>query len=316
MNKQLFSCDLLLLFFMFLLVTSYAHALPPEGISQKPPITATVGFSLTSLYDINLVQKSFKFSGYLWWHVTPPTPAYIPYERTDVINAKEYTLKPHHIPDAKPNYYEAKINANVSQEWELRQFPFDSQELQIKLEDNGYDASRLIYKVDHEYSRVNPDLKLDDWKVMGYSIAVHMDNSYSEVHIAVKIKRLNSGWLFFYLFIGTFVGALLCILSFFMRLDSDIRFSLFLGAIFAVVTNQHILYDVLPRTSYLTLSDKIQIATFILLIFTIITHVILKKLAERRRIKLGRYLNSRIGFTLFFSYCSFVTFVVHHAIVS
>lgn len=302
--------------FTSLLLATPVHALPPEGASQKPPITATVGFSLTSLYDISLVQKSFKFSGYIWWHVTPQTSAYIPFDRTDVINAKEYSIKPHHIYDAKPNYYEAKINGNVSQEWALRHFPFDSQLLQIRLEDNGYDASRLLYKIDHQYSRVNPSLMLDDWKVMGYSMTSYLDDSYSEVRITVKIKRLNSGWLFFYLFIGAFVGALLCILGFFMRLDSDVRFSLFLGAIFAVVTNQHILYDVLPRTSYLTLSDKIQIATFILLIFTIITHVILRKLAERKRVKLGRYLNSRIGVILFFSYCSFVVFAVHHAIVS
>lgn len=306
----------LLLFFVSLLITSNANALPPEGISKKPPITAAMGFSFTNLYDISMPQKSFKFSGYIWWYVTPLTSTYVPYDRTDVINAKEYSIKPHHIYDAEPNYYEAKINANVSQEWELRQFPFDSQELHINFEDNGYDASRLLYTVDREHSRINPYLKLDDWKVMGDSISTHLDSGYSEVRITIKIKRLNSGWLFFHLFIGTFVGVLLCLLGFFMRLDSDIRFSLFLGAIFAVVTNQHILYEVLPRTSYLTLSDKIQIATFILLIFTIIIHVILKKLAERRRAKFGHYLNKRMGIALFLSYCSFVIFVVHHAIVS
>lgn len=304
-----------LLIIIFTFSAQNALAQPPIEKSKKPPIQATVGFSLTNLFDINLAQKSFKATGYIWWQVNPPTPLYLPYDRTDVVNAKESIMKRHFIYDVKHGYYEAKVIATLNQEWDLRNFPFDKQALHIDFEDEGYDASRLQYIADQS-SRVNPKLNLDDWKVISSSMVTSLDSGYSQATFTVNIERLNSAWLFFYMFIGTFMGACLCVLGFFTRLDSDIRFSLFLSSVFALVSNQYLLYNALPRTSYLTLSDKVQIATFILLVATIVLDVFLKKITERRRIKLGHYINNWIGSLICFSYISYIAYVVRVAVIS
>lgn len=318
-----------LLIFLVSIVTGNVFAQEKNTIKENATIYANTGVYLTDIYDVDLRQKSFKVSGYVWWNIQPVNTKYKLFNSTEIVNAKEVTLEKVLTYQAAPSYFQAKMTATVNKDWDLSNFPLDHQKLHIYFEDSGLDARGLQYIADTKNSGISKEFEMNDWRVLNFSIEsakkfyytnfgdikAEVPGFYSRLIVTVDIERKNSGWLFFYLFIGSFVAAALCMLAFFTRLDSDLRFSLFLGSVFAAVGNQYLFYNVVPRTSYLTLCDKVQIATFILLMLTMMAHILIRKMMEGERIKLARYTNHCAGFIMCSSYIVFIAYIVKAAML-
>lgn len=319
------------LFLLFLLSVVSGNILAQEKnvVKENAAIRANTGVYLTDIYDLDLRQKSFKLVGYIWWNVQPVSTKYKLFASTEIVNAKEAKLEKVLTYQALLGYSQAKITATVSKDWDLSHFPLDRQKLHIYFEDSGLDARGLQYIADTKNSGISKEFEMNDWRVLNFSIEsakkfyytnfgdtkAEVPGFFSRLVVTIDIERKNSSWLFFYLFIGSFVAAALCMLAFFTRLDSDLRFSLFLGSVFAAVGNQYLFYNVVPRTSYLTLCDKVQIATFILLMLTMMAHILIRKMMENERIKLARYTNHCAGFIMCGSYIVFIAYIVKAAML-
>jgi len=311
--KIILKSFLMIMAILFLSKNVFAQEKTMQAIAQ--PMVAKIGFYITDLYELNLPGESFQFVGYMWWDVNPINSTYIPYKNTDLINSQNEQMFSVLTANKKQGYFQAKVTGKVNKQWDLRRYPFDVQTLHIRFEDTGFDVRALRYIADTKNSGVSPDIVLDDWIIKGHSIytthskyqtnfgepGVLTEVPYDRLVFAIQLERKNSGYLFFYLFIGAFVSAILCILGFFTRIGSEIRFNLFLGSIFAAIGNQYILFSTLPRTTYFTLCDKIQTITYILLTLTAISNIVMKRYLKESK-KFRRNLNLAIASCLAFGY--------------
>ena len=142
----------------------------------------------------------------------------------------------------------------------------------------------MVFKPDTFGKHYDPRFTLHGWMIDSFHMAVspkayetafgdtqdypvpHSD--YSAFRVRLSIHRDAIG-LFWKLFIGMYIAFLIAYVCFYIHADSiDSRFSLSVGALFAVIGNKYIVDASLPETVTFTLVDTLHGITllFILLI--------------------------------------------------
>lgn len=269
--------------------------------------TASVGIFCTSLYDLDLANKSFNVDFWLWFNYADTSLR--PLETVEIANAKSFSYS---LPDSEEKEGKVwachKCTAVVKKEWDLRHFPFDKQRLDIRIEDALLDRSQLQYIPDSAHSDYDTGIELDEWVIKDFGI--HTDDktyrtnfgnpeldsvsTYPAVTAYFELHRNGFG-LFFKLFVGIYVAYLISLVVFFMGPENPERFGLIVGALFAGVANKYIVDSLMPRTIMLTLPDKIHNLTFSYIILHLVMTVVAHRLAAKQSGKRG-WLTDRISF--------------------
>lgn len=180
------------------------------------------------------------------------------------------------------NYLSMRIAVKTFQNFDLRKFPLDNQNITLFFEDTEEDNAALQFDPDEENTRVGKAVTLPGWEVGKAKITVNpntydtnygdisigVNNSkYSRATISVPIKRDGLGY-FFKLFGTVLLAASVAFLSFFIKpVNLDPRFGLGVGGIFAVVASNLVLSSMLPETPQVTLAEGLLLIT-IIAIFT------------------------------------------------
>ena len=263
------------------------------------PDTVKVGVFFTSVYDLNLAEKSFTADFWIWFNYR--NDSINPLESVEISNAKEFAFQ---SPDLEKlggiNWATHKCKATIKKEWNLKNFPFDKQELHLEIEDAIYDSEQLIYLADVENSKYDKNIKLDEWSIRSFKVE-QMKKSYettygnpeltgSSEYPGIKasfvLERDGIG-LFFKLFVGIFVAYLISLSVFFMGPENPERFGMIVGALFAGVANKYIVESLMPQTIMLTLPDKVHNLTFIYIIIHLMLTVFVFRLGVKEKFKLG-----------------------------
>jgi hypothetical protein len=284
--------------------------------AQTVPATASVGVYFTSLYDLDLANKSFNVDFWLWFNYSDSSLK--PLETVEIANAKSFSYS---LPDleAKDGKIWAchKCQAVIKKEWDLRHFPFDKQRLEVRIEDAILDYSQLQYIPDSVHSNYDEGIELDEWVIKGCTIrsdnksyhtnfgnpALDSVSTYPAVTAVFELHRNGFG-LFFKLFVGIYVAYVISLIVFFMGPENPERFGLIVGALFAGVANKYIVDSLMPRTIMLTLPDKIHNLTFAYIILHLVMTVVAHRFAANQSLRRG-WLTDRISFLV--SLVSFFT---------
>ncbi len=287
------------LFFLILLLTgawSRSYAQTEEVV---PPDTVKLGVFFTSVYDLNLAEKSFTADFWIWYNYT--NDSINPLESVEISNAKEFEFQSEDVEKiGNINWATHKCKATVKKEWNLQNFPFDKQELHVEIEDAIYDSEQLIYIADTANSKYDKNIRLDEWRIKKFKVEQMKKNyettygnpelegssEYPGLVASFTLERDGVG-LFFKLFIGIYVAYLISLSVFFMGPENPERFGMIVGALFAGVANKYIVESLMPQTIMLTLPDKIHNLTFIYIIFHLIITVLAYRLTVKEKIKLG-----------------------------
>jgi hypothetical protein len=263
------------------------------------PDTVKLGVFFTSIYDLNLAEKSFTADFWIWYNYK--NDSINPLESIEISNAKEFEFQSEDIEKVgMVNWATHKCKATVKKEWNLKNFPFDKQELHVEIEDAMYDIDQLVYVADVANSKFDKNIKLDEWKIRSFSVEqmrkeyettygnpeLHGTSTYPGLVASFVLERDGVG-LFFKLFVGIFVAYLISLSVFFMGPENPERFGMIVGALFAGVANKYIVESLMPQTIMLTLPDKIHNLTFIYIIFHLIITVFAFRLSVKERLKLG-----------------------------
>ncbi len=274
-------------------------ASPRFAQAQEVPDSALAGVYITSLYDLDLANKSFNVDFWLWFNYT--NDSLKPLETVEVANAKDFVFTLPDIEDQGDKIWAShKCKALIKKEWDLRHFPFDRQVLEVRIEDAILDTTSLRYFPDFKNSTYDKSINLDEWLIKGFSIrqddkkyATNFGNTqldstsvYPAITATFEIHRHGLG-LFFKLFVGIFVAYLISLAVFFMGPENPERFGLIVGALFAGFANKYIVDSIMPRTVILTLPDKIHNVTFAYIILHLIVTVIAHRFAVQDRLKIG-----------------------------
>jgi hypothetical protein len=287
--------------------------------------TCKVGIFVSAIYDLDYVHASYA-SDYWLWSLTDTNNSH-PLDNFEFPNSKNVSITHPTVERRGGIEWASELcKATVRHQWNTTNFPFDVQVLNIVVEENEKTSDKLVYVADENNSKISPWVKLDGWaapKFKASSIIRTYPTTYGDpdlsggssfpaVNFEIRLERTGVG-LFFKIFSGVYIAFAIAMMVFFFAPNSEIRYSLAVGALFAAVANKYIIDSLLPPTIGFTLVDKVHVITF----FYILGIVLFSGVAMHLH-KNGKHLHSekldRIAmWLLLVSYIAVNSFVILRA---
>lgn len=312
MKKYLFT--IMLLIFPLIVVAE----------ASKPDIV-TFGVYPVSIYDVDPANGSFSISFYAWWR--SKNKKYAPDKSIEIVNARDYTYKFGYTgPTGKEFYTFVHYYAKIHQVWNSKYFPFGRQYLTVKMEDFS-DINSVIFEPDYKESRLHSEFTLPGWEIVSLilkkSVTDYATNFgdaraprslYSRLSFIVEVKR--NGWrLYMSYFIGFFMAGILVHVMFWMSsIPYPARATIFIGSVIAFIGNKYLVDQRLPPTSVFSLADAIEIATFLVILISIIISISLELTIQDTKRKAKICVS--LGMVSLICYATYIIYYTYLAVMS
>ncbi|MFA5888205.1 MAG: hypothetical protein WC852_05855 [Candidatus Nanoarchaeia archaeon] len=189
----------------------------------------------------------------------------------------------------EPNEKFYRIQAALNSPVDLKSFPFDSQKMQIILEDKENTVDSLVYVPVEKESGIDDSIAFTGWNIDGWETEVKehyykpYDETYSQYIFNVDISRIA-----FNSFLKTFLPVffIMMVTMFSFVLDPDkitTRLGMAGSSLVAAVMFHIAISSQIPPVGYLTLADKFMVLTYFILLVTFILNVVMLELHERKQ---------------------------------
>jgi hypothetical protein len=178
------------------------------------------------------------------------------------------------------------FDADISVSYDLRRFPLDRQVIPIQIESFTWNADQMALHVRAGRIGFRDSIDIPEWRVTG--IGSQVENAaqtrdarpFSRLSIHLQIAR-ESG---FYIYKVALPLALIVILSWAVFWMKDEPFAgrtrVSLTGVLTIVAYQFAIGNTLPRVPYLTLMDKLMIASFLMIAVTVIENLLVAHYQE------------------------------------
>lgn len=205
----------------------------------------------------------------------------------------------------EPNLKFYRIQANFNSPIDLKKFPFDSQKLQIILEDKSQTTDDQIYIINQNQSGIDPSIVFTGWNLDGWNAEVveHnydiYDETYSQYVYTIDISRIM-----FNSFIKTFLPVIFIVLvtlcSFIIDPDKiTTRLAMAGSSLVAAVMFHVSITNQIPPVGYLTFADKFMLLTYFILLFTFVVNVVLFELQELKKEDVVMSIHRKLEYSIF-----------------
>jgi hypothetical protein len=267
----------------------------PTGTEDTEAIDYPIGIFITSLHDLDVTADTFGVD-YWVWSIHPPELN--PLETLEFYNAKEAHADLDQTAErGDRSWSQRKISAVVRHDWDLSNFPFDRQVLDIVLEEGAADTTALMYSADTANSGYNEDIHLEGWHITDFALEertvdyattfgdpdIFDGSSYARLVASVQLQR-ESMTGFFKLVTGVYVASAIVLLSFLMNPHHAPIFSgrmgVLVGALFATVLSMRASEAVLGTTESVSLVDKIHIVAMVYILIAALITVVVRRAYE------------------------------------
>lgn len=276
--------------------------------------TSQIGVYLKSIYDLSPSDFSFGADFYIWSNSTDSAGLF---RQLEIVNSKQLHENSF-FQDIENNKFISYENCKVqlTHNWQLRNYPFDKQELKINIEAQNPRDFMILTQERNSFQIANniniPGWTITDYYVkedlsyypsdFGYQMMNLTDRSFNKLSFTILIKRQSWG-LYFKLFSGLYVAFLVSFLAFFVRPDFvDPRFGLSIGGLFASVANKYVVDANIPATIGFSFVDVAHFLTFITILVTLVISVCSLKLYSVGNIKRSRNLDKKAATILVIVY--------------
>ena len=267
--------------------------------------TITIGVYVKSLYDFNLTDNSYKTEFWLWIKSNKTATLDSLPNQIEFINAKtspQIEAASTTSSKGKLNWYGAKYITEFQKNWDVTSFPFDKQKLKISIESGKYNSNQIIFKCDHKNSKLNDSIKykINEWTILKSRFYTDIStydttfgdpdlntkSSYPSFNFEVYLARKDPYLVLFKLITGLLVAFIISCCVFFIKpTNTDPRFGLSVGGLFAAIGNKYIIEGKVPSTNQNTLLDNIHNLTFIYILLITILSVISLYYYEKNTVK-------------------------------
>jgi hypothetical protein len=280
--------------------------------ATSSPIIVESGVYVNSLGRFDYVKKNFFINFYIWFLFSDPS--YHPEKSVEIANAEDFKQ----IFSSKDNVQgklriQSRYTATVSQDWNMKFYPFDRQILRISIEDNLLDYNQVRYIPLSKDSQLSPDVIFKGWKVEKFDLvhephlyAVNFgdkfspESTYSRLNILFELKREGSQ-IFIVYFIGYFLAVILSFLTYLIpKKFFEITITISLGSIFSGIGNKYQIGETYSEMVGISLGGILTLLTFSVILITILNTIVTHSLLihEKRNLSIGiNY--SVFGTTLF-----------------
>ncbi len=252
------------------------------GAARADPAPVTIGVYVNKIQDLSFRENRFNLDFYIWfrWKAEGLLADYKPLESFELMNGKvEDRGSVVEKKIGEWNYASARIGARISNNWELRAFPFDSHRLQVQVEDSQHVASELVFVADTTNSQLGDEIDLSGWNagefIGGVEPKVYKSNygdislptdalsAYSRYTFRVYLTRDGPGYAL-KLLTTVLAATGVAFVAFLVKpTDLDPRFGLGVGALFAVAASAFIVSSSVPDSGVMTVADYIHMIALI-----------------------------------------------------
>ena len=188
----------------------------------------------------------------------------------------------------KPNDKFYRIQASLQEQVDLRNFPFDKQKITLLIEDKEKTIDTFIFTPNEE-AGLDPAVKFVGWQIQDWqhNVTEHVydvyDETYSQYQFTITIARSTFNAVLKTL-LPVFFIVLITLFSFIIDPDKITnRLTLVTSSLVAAVMFHVNIANQLPPVGYLTFADKFMVLTYIVLLFSLATSIILLELSERQQ---------------------------------
>jgi hypothetical protein len=284
----------------------------PEGRFRSPfadpkfgePAQVRVGLLLGSVREYDIQKGTFNADLFLSLTSDKPMPSLNPV----LVNGKADVSEK--LAD-RPTFKLYRFIGTFSTDVDLRDYPFDTQELAIEIEDDnsGVDAIRLIPSQEH--TNLDVGFNVPGWetayieaRVLNHYYPDRFDNDdlyYPRYVFRLGIKRFTTSAIFT-VFVPAFVIVLISLTGLWLpREELEVRSNATVPMLAAAVLFHFALIQQLPATGYLTRADKLMLSVYVILGFHMLISwlwfVFDEKHTERIKM-LGKWLGVPITFAI------------------
>ena len=261
----------------------------PMGVVPGTAEVVTVGAYMVNIYGIDFRSDTCCITAYVWFKWTGETD---PTTTLEFANAVEdwqlkttaiYT-KPKTLPDGT-KYQEMRVNGRFFQPYDLRQYPLDSQQIALYLEDSRRTVNEAVYLADTKNAGVDASMKIPGWTVSGLtsqtfihdyqtdfgdSSAGPLSTQFTSLVYSVEIER-DISYFYWKLLFPLVIVLLTNWLALLLRPHwIDLRTGMPATALLTLVFLQVAYSSGLPETAYLVLMDKIYVLAYAMIIVTLL----------------------------------------------
>lgn len=318
-----------LLCFIFLSLISLALTAEEIEYKSENRIEIPVGIYITSLYALDIPEKKFTVSAWIW---STYDPARLPedyrfYNKIEITNARSWEIIENENFTIKNSdgtvHTMTKFTADINQNWDVKYFPFDKQNVTINIESIELDSKQIKFVPDTANSMVSDELQLSGWTIAPiqirsfdykypttFGIQSGAKGIYPRMSFVIPIER-NGTRIFWTYFLGFFVSyIIICLLYFFSGELIESRVGLIMTALFACVGNKYTIDLLLPSNDVFTLSDLIQVASFIIVGIGLLSSVMLVVLMKRGAEHLAHKIDFAITWVVTIAYPAVILYGV------
>lgn len=288
-----------------------------------------VGLFITNLYDFNIANKSYKVDFWIWYlHKKDSLKTLgiceLPQSKTSNFSYDYFRKRT----DKKSvNFSNQKCKAEMIKDWNVTNFPFDKQSLQIKIE-SSLEEHDITLLPDVANSSIDSSLFMEDWQISNFNLAngtttyntnygdpniTKAESKYSYINATISMNRKNPYMIFFKLLTVLFASFIIICSAFFLEPDNTTRFGVATGSLFAAVSNKNFAASVAPSSNGNTLMDSIHNFTFLCFILVIGMALYTYWLAKNDQKKFAKKTGQVFIFSLFIIYNIIIAYMVYQA---
>lgn len=182
-----------------------------------------------------------------------------------------------------------RIEANLYENLDLQNYPFDSHQLMIRIEDTTLTKQNLTYVPDPRNSGLDPSIVIVGWSVAGWSQQVvdHYYSVYNETYsqyvFSVTLNReiAHALEILIPVFFLTFIALIAMLMYGKVSSVLESRILLTASVLIAAVLYQFTLDSAIPPLGYLTFVDEFMIGTYAIIVSCLVLGIMVLKYHHR-----------------------------------
>ncbi len=277
---------------------------PAEPAAPAVPAEAQkvyVGVYINDIFGVSLADYKFDADVYIWFRWKGALKPLTTFQTANGrINKKDGVVEKK-IGDW--NYASCRVTATFQEHWDLRNFPFDKQNLALEFEDNENDVGTLIFLPDTENCAIDPSVRLPGWQITNttYEVKEHQYNSnygdtslpsgsksvWSRFCVNIHAERAGYGY-FFKLCWGLLIAMLIALVPMFLKPTDGPRFGLGTGALFAAMANAYVISNALPKDTGMTTADMFFVLALSAIFVSVCVSIVSLRLFVAGKVELSQ----------------------------
>jgi len=287
------------LFIIVLLGCIVCLRLSPEAEAAPPSNTVFVGVYVLNVGEVDLRSGSYTMDFYLSMRC-PTAPCNL--GTFEFMNGLASYIR---LEENSTTERLWRVQANLYESFDLHQYPFDSHNLLIEIEDQSLTTQNLTYQPDPTYSGVDSSIAVVGWTVTAWSQSVvdHYYQVYNETYaryvfsMTLGREPTSAFQIFIPVILLTFIALMATLMYGDVSSVFENRILLSASLLIAAVLFQFTLDSSLPPLGYLTFADWFMIATYLVMVAGLVSGILVLNFyhqRDRTAVKKIHYYSSRI----------------------